>query len=164
MTPSLPIHNQKPVSVLLNEGWSNKKASYWDIEFEDGTKGTLSLDPASPPPSTAHTMAYQVNPVVKDGVSVNRIIYPLSPQMVQPKEVVAPVSNPVAGSVTEPAEVKVPEVAYKAPDRDTLIVRQVVLKAATEYIATLPDRPQDPRFQVDSLAKWMEAWIFRSTK
>jgi hypothetical protein len=161
---STPVLAQKPIAVLEKTEWNTPKARYWEITFEDHTEGVLALPPDAVPPSTANVMHYQMATVKKNGVDTNRIIYPLSPQMVQPREVVAAVENPVAASVTEPAEVKVPEKAYRAPDRDRLIVRQVALKASCDYHASLAEKPREPGLAMRLMAEWMEEWIFRSVE
>jgi hypothetical protein len=161
---STPVLAQKPIAVLEKTEWNTPKARYWEITFEDHTEGVLALPPDAVPPSTANVMHYQMATVNKNGVDTNRIIYPLSPQMVQPREVVAPVSNPVAASVTEPAEAKVPEKVYKAPDTNRSIIRQTAMKAAVEYFSSLPVKPEKPMVAMKLMAEQWEEWIFRSVE
>jgi hypothetical protein len=186
MTETLTPKIGTPSLVIPSGRFTAKDRTYYEVQFREdppnGVPNILSLPTGVNPPDLGRPIIYTTTPVDHASGTLNKIGWPTSPQLIpadiraahkklveagvveEVQEVTQPLTNPVEAPVTEPSEVKVPEVVYKAPDRDRLIVRQVVLKAATEYIATLPDHPQDPRFQVDSLAKWMEAWIFRSAE
>ena len=170
-----------PTLVIPSDKFKSEKAVYWEIRFRDEqstTPNILSMPPGIAPPDVGKPIIYTTTPVEHVSGMLSRVTWPVSPQLIpaevreaykkltgDPQEVKAPVTNPVAPATTSAAEGAAPaQKPYKAPDRDRLIVRQVVIKAATEYIETLPDRPQDPRFQVASLAEWMEEWIFRSVE
>jgi hypothetical protein len=144
---------------------AKSKAIWYDVVFENEDTGVLGLDPQRNPPEVGQVIAYSIKEVKSaSGTTTNLVEWPLPPAMRPPAEVVAPVTNPVEASTTEPAEVKAPEKQYKAPDTNRSIVRQVAIKCAVEYHASLPEKPQDPRFQVKAMAEWIEEWVFRSVE
>ena len=144
---------------------AKSKAVWYDIVFSNEDEGVMGLKPDQAPPEVGQTISYSLE-VVKTaaGKEINKIEWPLPPALRQPGEVVAPITNPVEESKTEPAEVKAPEKVLKAPDRDHLIVRQVAIKSAVDYYAQQQNNPEDPRFQIKAMAEWIEQWIFRGVE
>jgi hypothetical protein len=154
----------KVTSASLIKEYSNDKAKYYDLAFENGDKGILSLPATTLPPIAGETIAYILSDVTrKDGSKVSKVEYPLPPSMRPPAEVVAPVSNPVVESKTEPVEVKAPEKAYKAPDRDRFIVRQSCIASAANLVAhmTMDVRNVDTVIEV---ARRLEEEVYRSVE
>ena len=155
----------KITSASIIKEYSNDKAKYYDLAFENGDKGILSLPATTLPPIAGETIAYMLSDVTrKDGTKVSKVEYPLPPSMRPPAEVVAPVSNPVVESKTEPVEVKAPEKVLKAPDTDRKICRQAAMKAAVEYFVSVPEKPENPMVAMKLMAEQWEEWIFRSVE
>jgi hypothetical protein len=186
MTETLTPKIGTPSLVIPSSRFSAKDKTYYEVQFREepanGVPNILSLPTGVNPPDLGRPIIYTTTPVDHASGKLNKIGWPTSPQLVpadvrqaynrlveagvvpEVQEVTQPVTNPVEAPVTEPAEVKVPEVVYKAPDRDRLIVRQVAAKMACDYFSSLPERPPMPMLAMSLMAEQWEKWIFRSAE
>jgi hypothetical protein len=172
-----------PTSVIPHPTFKAQDKTYWEVQFREeppnGVSNVLSVMKGMLPPDIGKPILYTTTPIEHGGGPINKISWPVSPQLIpadvrqayeklrsagvveeMPGEVKQPIQNPVVSTTVGVAVA--PEKSYKAPDRDRLIVRQVAAKLSVEYFSHIEHKPEQPMLAMKLQAEQWEEWILRS--
>lgn len=173
-----------PTSVIPHNTFKAQDKTYWEVQFREeppnGVSNVLSVMKGFSPPDIGKPILYTTTPIEHAGGPINKISWPVSPQLIpadvrqayeklrsagvveeMPGEVTQPIENPVVSTAVGSAQA--PEKPYKAPDTDRKICRQAAMKAAVEYFAAVPNKPEQPMLAMKLMAESWEEWIYRTT-
>jgi hypothetical protein len=186
MSTTTPVKIGTPTSVISHPTFKAQGKTYWEIQFREdspnGTPNVLSVIAGITPPDLGKPIIYTSTPLEHASGPINKIEWPVSPQLIPSdiraayeklrgagvvEEVTMPIENPVEatkGEVTTQAPPESTEKPYKSPDRDALIVRQVAAKLAVEYFSNSPNHPEQPMLAMKLQAEQWEQWIMRSAQ
>jgi hypothetical protein len=173
-----------PTSVIPHPTFKAQDKTYWEVQFREeppnGVSNVLSVMKGMLPPDIGKPILYTTTPIEHGGGPINKISWPVSPQLIpadvrqayeklrsagvveeMPGEVTQPIENPVVSTTVGVAAA--PEKPYKAPDTDRKICRQAAMKAAVEYFAAVTNKPEQPMLAMKLMAESWEEWIYRTT-